>query len=324
MLERVAAQSTFDRADPYARQASIHPAYNEGLVIATRSRCALWFSLASNGTSLSRSVSVRGLAVAPPRKTTQNESRREGTQARAADLSRLQFSVVGANLPDQLAAAISTAIISGAFRPGDRVHPDEIAEHFEISKIPVREALRTVEANGWIRSRVRRGTFVASPSIDELKQVFETRMLLEPGLARLAAARRTAEQVKELEGVIGRTRKALQRKDTVGLAEANSEFHALVAACSGNIFAQQILRNIELRIRWYFSSVPLGRSRHTVEEHFAIFEAIRNADADAAVTATERHLLNTLEIALSGVTTTAIDASPNRRSPRSRYSAGRS
>lgn len=230
------------------------------------------------------------------------ESNEPAFSGQSADLSRLDMLETSDNLPDRLASTISQAIITGAFRPGDRLHPDDIARHFDISKIPVREALRTVEADGWIRSRPRRGTFVASPTMQELLQVFETRMMLEPGLARLAAQRRTAAQVKLLERIMERTRRALIIEDTRKIADANSEFHALVADCAANTFAKEIMRRVELRIRWYFTNVPLGRSRNTIEEHSAIFQAIRDGDAGRAEQATLHHLTSTFRTATAGTT----------------------
>lgn len=233
--------------------------------------------------------------------------------ANSADLSKLRLGATRENLPDQLAAAISDAILSGAFRPGDRLQPDDIARHFDISKIPVREALRTVEANGWVRSRPRRGTFVASPTLQDLKDVFETRIMLEPGLARRAALRRSEDQVRALDRIMERTLLAIEKGDPRKIEEANSEFHALIAESAKNPFAERIITQIELRVRWYFTNVPLNRSRNTAEEHYAILNAVRNRDEDGAEAATLDHLRNTLRVALSGETTEGLGTQERAR-----------
>lgn len=204
-----------------------------------------------------------------------------------------------ATLPDQLVAALSRAIIDGTFKPGDRLQPDEIAAHFAVSRIPVREALRALEASGWVEVRPHRGVFVQEHSEAELVGLFETRFILEPQLARLAAARRSAEELATLRSVLAEGRAALKAGDKARFADTNQAFHATCAAAAGNAYAARVVDDIEARLQWYFTAVPLPRSRTTFAEHERIFRAIEAGDAAAAEAATVDHLNNTRRTALA-------------------------
>ncbi len=202
------------------------------------------------------------------------------------------------NLPDQLYAVLSRAIIEGQIRPGDRIQPDQIAAHFSVSKIPVREALRSLEAGGWVTMKPRRGIYVQEHTAEELRNLYEMRFILEPQIARLAAERRTAAQLKVVEASLALGRTALKRESKIDLAESNRTFHAAFAAASNNAYATKVIQGIEARLQWYYPHVLISRAQQTLEEHAAIFQAIKAGDGKAAEEATLRHLGATREAAL--------------------------
>ncbi|RVT97015.1 GntR family transcriptional regulator [Rhodovarius crocodyli] len=203
------------------------------------------------------------------------------------------------NLPDQLYAILSRAIIEGRFRPGDRIQPDEIAAHFEVSKIPVREALRSLEANGWINIRPRRGVYVQEHTAEELSNLYETRFIMEPRLARLAAERRTPAHLAKIRASMKQSLEALKRESSMDLAASNQAFHAACAEAAGNAYAAKIIGDIEVRLQWYYSHVPMERTRQTLKEHEMILQAIEAGDGQAAEEATVLHLEATRKTALS-------------------------
>ena len=99
------------------------------------------------------------------------------------------------SLPSQIAELLEEAIIVGELVPGQRLRGDDLAATYGVSRIPVREALRTLEAGGWVEIRPRYGAYVRSHSAVELAELFEVRAMGKAYAARCAATRRTADEL---------------------------------------------------------------------------------------------------------------------------------
>jgi DNA-binding GntR family transcriptional regulator len=210
---------------------------------------------------------------------------------------RLPAPAALATLGEQLDAALEQAIIQGVLKPGQRINPDEIAEQYGVSRIPVREALRSLGANGWVDIRPRHGAYVRQRSEAELLQLFEVRESLDTTAARLAAVRRSPEQLAELSGLAARCLHAAQqgnRKDEV--ATLNGEFHQAVARASGNEVLASMLDHLGKRVRWYYTAVVPARGIASAQEHVDMVEAIRARDPDAAERAVHAHVRGTREV----------------------------
>ena len=123
----------------------------------------------------------------------------------SASLAGLPKVTPSANLPSHVQSVLQEAILNGALAPGERLFVDEVAAHFGVSKIPIREALKALETAGWVQSQPRRGTYVRPLSREELRETFEMRRLLEPYSAALAAKRRTEAQLAELKGLLAQS-----------------------------------------------------------------------------------------------------------------------
>jgi DNA-binding GntR family transcriptional regulator len=210
---------------------------------------------------------------------------------------RLPAPATLATLGEQLDAALEQAIIQGVLKPGQRINPDEIAEQYGVSRIPVREALRSLGANGWVDIRPRHGAYVRRRSEAELLQLFEVRDTLDTKAARLAAVRRTPEQLGELSSLAARCLAAAQqgnRHDEV--AVLNAEFHQALARASGNEVLASMLDHLGKRVRWYYTAVIPVRGEGSAMEHVDMVEAIRAHDADAAERAVHAHVAATREV----------------------------
>jgi DNA-binding GntR family transcriptional regulator len=210
---------------------------------------------------------------------------------------------------DQLYARLEEAIIDGRLAPGQRVHADELAEYFGVSRIPVREALRALHANGWLEIRPRRETLVPQQTAEELSDLFEVRLLIDVEAARLAADRRDEEDLALLENLV-RQGKELGEDDLVGLAPINERFHVAVARAAKNRTLQQVVQILAKRVRWYFARVALERGAHSVEEHEEVLDAIRRRDGDRAAAVTRAHIERTREAARSAVISPTHAATP--------------
>ncbi|MCZ3388396.1 MAG: GntR family transcriptional regulator [Actinomycetia bacterium] len=178
------------------------------------------------------------------------------------------------------------AIISGELRPGEQVLQDALAERFGVSRVPLREALKILEGEGQVIYRPHRGYFVAELDIDDLREVYRIRDLLESEAVRVAVPQIAAEEIAALAEALEVVEHASACGDLPMMAEANRRFHF------GLIEAARMPRLSRLvRVLWdatdvyrslYYSD---GSHREVVHnEHRAVLEAVRLGDADRAVT----------------------------------------
>jgi DNA-binding GntR family transcriptional regulator len=216
---------------------------------------------------------------------------------KASNLHRLPQEVVSQNLPNYVHDVLLEAILSNVLSPGERLLVDDIAQHFGISKIPVREALRSLEAAGWLDSRPRRGTYVRPLSQVELEEVFEMRQILEPFAARMAAQRRTDEHLSVLQELLAAGERSLEDHDLRENLRVNSRFHTVIAEAVGNALLANTLKDLQLRVRRYYSDLDWKARRSSFDEHRNIYEAIRDRDADRAEQLTIEHVEHTWALA---------------------------
>lgn len=197
----------------------------------------------------------------------------------------------------RLYQALFEDIANGRLRAGERLIIDDIAARFNVSKIPVREAIKALEGNGWLESIPRRGAYVRRVSMDELYELLELRMLLEPELAFLAAHRRRGTHLQQLASLIQEGEEAVSQDDFSTASRVNSRFHALIAQAAGNERAHAVVQDLELRLRRYFFVADAQERRDAVRQHTALYEAIRDQEAEQARELMRRHLQHTEAVA---------------------------
>ncbi len=211
-------------------------------------------------------------------------------EAPRSNLHRVPKTGHAQNLPGHVQQMLLEAILTRVLMPGERLLIDEIAAHFGISKIPVREAVKALVTSGWLESMPRRGTYVRTLSEQELREVFEMRRMLEPYAARKAAERRTPEHLAELRELITEGVDSIRRRDIVSNSRINSRFHSVIAEAVGNRIICESLKDLQSRIRRYYVEIDWKIRRDSFAEHKRIFEAIRDRDADRAEKLTNEHL----------------------------------
>jgi DNA-binding GntR family transcriptional regulator len=194
------------------------------------------------------------------------------------------------NLPGHVQQMLLEAILTRVLVPGERLLIDEIAAHFGISKIPVREAVKALVASGWLESQPRRGTYVPTLSEQELREVFEMRRVLEPYAARKAAERRTQDHLAELRELIAEGTESIKRRDILSNSRINSRFHSVIAEAVGNRILCDSLKDLQARIRRYYVEIDWKIRRDSFAEHKHLFEAIRDQDSDRAEKLTNEHI----------------------------------
>lgn len=195
-------------------------------------------------------------------------------------------------LHERVADRLREEIIKGWRAPGTALGEVELAEELGVSRNPIREAMRVLEAEGFVVSRPGRGVLVARIDEDEARGILEVRANLETLIARSAAARRTDEQLAALNRVMARAHEAMadDRLDT--LAALNTEYHDLLAQASGNTVARRIIGDLMKKVAWMYSMDVANRACASWEEHAALLVAIEAGDIEAADRLMADHIAN--------------------------------
>lgn len=193
---------------------------------------------------------------------------------------------------DRLVQRLRDAIGSGELPGGHRLVEADLTEAYQVSRGPVREAMRRLAAEGLIEMHHHRGARVRQLSRQEVCALFEVREMLEGLSARLAAANATDEDRATLSALGAAMHTAASAGDLAGYLSLNSRFHHLVVEIGGNPHLPQILAQLHTQaMRFQFRSL-IGPESVAVSdrEHQRIITAILDADADYAERAMRLHI----------------------------------
>ncbi len=176
------------------------------------------------------------------------------------------------------------------FAPGDVLREDELQKELNIGRTPIREALLRLQREHFVTVIPRRGMFVSGIELDELALLFETRSVLEPYAARLAAVRGTAADWNDMAAT-------LEVIDDPGL-DAESQIaldrrcHEVIWAASGNRFISDTLDMLYAQSDrlWHLYLADVADMGHAVDEHKAILASLQMGDADGAAQLVETHV----------------------------------
>lgn len=205
-----------------------------------------------------------------------------------------------------IATHLREAIVSGHFAEDEPIRQDDIAKLFNVSKIPVREALKRLEAEGLVLFQRNKGAVVTRISEPELAQMFEVRVLLEVQAIRLAVPNMSEATFAEAERICA----AFLGEDDVGRwSELNWQLHACLYEPAQRPFLLNLIRSIHDKLERYLRmqmSLSEGKQRAD-QEHREIIAACRNGDGERAATLIAEHI--------NGVCQTLYAHLPNRLTP---------
>ncbi|WP_329198966.1 MULTISPECIES: GntR family transcriptional regulator [unclassified Streptomyces] len=186
--------------------------------------------------------------------------------------------------------AIRDDIVSGVFEPGGRLTEEVLARRYGVSRVPVREALRTLEAEGFVTTRRHAGACVAEPTEQEAADLLELRALLEPLAAARAARRRTEGHLKVLRGLVRLGRERARNGRGEDLRALGGWFHETLAQASASPGLISVLTQTRHKIAWMYVVRPPARPADSWAEHGAIVDAVVRGDAERARTLTGLHV----------------------------------
>jgi DNA-binding GntR family transcriptional regulator len=188
--------------------------------------------------------------------------------------------------------SLEQRIVEGELSNGKRLDETELSGFYGVSRTPVREALQRLAESGLAEHLPRRGTFVRSPSLSQLVEMFEVMAELECMAIRLAARRATSNDIDALEKDNETCRAAVAANDTKKYYEVNARLHDRIYQMSGNSFLANEARRLHDRLR-PFRRLQLrvrGRMEESMAEHDIILAALRDGDANRAMETMKKHI----------------------------------
>ena len=193
--------------------------------------------------------------------------------------------------------ALRQGIVSGGLAPGARLRSDALAKELEVSRTPVREALRKLEAEGLVTHSGSR-LIVHAPSDQDLTELFYVREALEGMAARLAAENATPAEIEAIGELLDDMEAVCRRGDLSALRTLTAAFHQLVCRAAHNQRLLQLLAALLDTARKIQTSTLFGKGRaaEALREHRHLLAAIAAHDADRAEALARAHRRRTLEL----------------------------
>lgn len=193
---------------------------------------------------------------------------------------------------DKIAETLEQLVFSGAYRDGERLDELKLADQFNVSRTPIREALHVLVSSGLAEQIPRRGVFVRQPGPVELMEMFETMAELEAACGRLAATRITEDGLAQLVAANVSCQQAVENLDHDLYYTENERFHQIIYRGSANSYLEKQALQLQNRLRAY-RKMQLrfrGRLDQSMAEHLEIVTALQNEDAEGAANALRSHV----------------------------------
>ncbi|MFC5384780.1 GntR family transcriptional regulator [Aquamicrobium segne] len=193
---------------------------------------------------------------------------------------------------DSLIRLLESDILNSVLKPGERLDEQSLARRFDVSRTPVREALRHLASSGLIDIRKNQGATVKSLTTTELIQMFQVMAEYEGLSARLSARRMTTAEIAEMRSWNAECEMRAEAEDYDGFYAANTRFHDMIFQGARNEFLQEESRKLRNRLNAYRRHITTQprRMQKSVGEHNRITDAITAGDEDTAHSLMRQHV----------------------------------
>lgn len=208
----------------------------------------------------------------------------------ARGLSRLAALQPAPTLREQVKDALIELIIGRQLSPGQHLAETEVAKRLGVSRVPVREALQALQAEGWLDVRPGKGAFVHEATELEVDEVFGVRVILEEETARLATANATTADIEWLRATSASGREALARGEEAEVVRLNAVLHRRLALMANNRTLADLVASLDRRVRWYFTPIAKVRGTSSWDEHDQLIDALALRDAAEAAAIMRAHV----------------------------------
>lgn len=206
-----------------------------------------------------------------------------------------------APLRAQAVTALRKQIVTGAYKPGQRLVEKHLEEELGVSRTVIREALRQLESQQLITLKPQVGAIVSVLTADDVRHLYQVRAALEGTAARLAAENAASSDVARLRELINGFRMAGDQGEVEQLVAIKDDFYAALLSAAGNPVIEDLLGNVQARIallRAYTLEVP-GRAPQSYAELSAVIDAIEARHPDLAEARSREHVYAAQAIALT-------------------------
>jgi DNA-binding GntR family transcriptional regulator len=192
---------------------------------------------------------------------------------------------------------IRQAIFDNVLPAGSRIDQNQLATDLHVSLVPLREALKALESEGFVRIIPRRGAFVTETSYADMEDLYFTRQILEGQAAMHAAARLTPADLEQLDALCVGMKMALTDGDRAEFLRLNRDFHMTIYAASGSRYLLNMIRSLwtlSERYRYHYIYIA-NHGEQIIAEHEAIRLACHAGDAHCLQAAILSHMQQTLD-----------------------------
>lgn len=209
-----------------------------------------------------------------------------------------KLSATGTTTVDAVYRVLRQSIVDGDLKPGQRLRSDALATEMRVSRTPVREALRKLEAEGLVVRSGAAGLIVRALTEQDLRELFYVREALEGMAARLAAMNATPAEIAEIRELLEDMDAVGRRGDVKNLRRLTGEFHRHICRASHNARLLQSVNGLLDQVRHNPATTLglAGRPLEAIEEHRRLLKAIEARDGDLAERVAREHRQKTLEL----------------------------
>lgn len=211
-------------------------------------------------------------------------------------MEKFELSKIGSNLllRDRAYEIIKEGIIIGYFKPGQELTEQYLSEELGISKTPIRDALRQLQVEGFVRLEPFKGAVVTEINRTDIHDILQLRLLLEPYAASVAATKISDDDLNQLNDVLTDMMAAFEKNDLIIASEIHKKFHSLINRKVGNQRVEQILDNLGDHMERFtiFSMKVPSNIESSVEEYKMIMQAMLERSPALAEEAMRKHIIN--------------------------------
>ncbi|EEX11479.1 transcriptional regulator, GntR family [Ruegeria lacuscaerulensis ITI-1157] len=196
------------------------------------------------------------------------------------------------SLPDAIASDLRERILSGDLAEGETIRQEALAEDYDVSRMPVREALKQLDAEGLVQLTNNRGARVTRHSLSEIGEIFDLRSLLETDLFRRAIPRMTQSDFARCEQLLDQMEASYDANDVSRWGALNYRYHAALYAAAGRGLTNELLHRVSLQsdryVRMHLS--VMHQREPARREHCELLRLARKRQVDAACALLARHI----------------------------------
>lgn len=212
--------------------------------------------------------------------------------------------VVRQSLPDVIATDLRQRILSGDLPEGELIRQELLAEEYDVSRMPIREALKRLDAEGLVVFTNNRGATVTKHSLDEIAEIFDVRMMLEVDLFTRAIPLMQETHFDECESILKEMKISYESGDVAAWGPLNARFHGALYAAAERKLTSHLLERASLQSNRYVSLHidQLNKSKSAQQDHSDLLTLARKGDVEGAADKLRSHIENTKQQVLAWVT----------------------